>query len=64
MIITNSTTAWQIAELMGSDADAMDGRIMLSLLAEESECDTDAISADKWASMIDRVAQIRRDEEI
>ena len=63
MIITNTTTTWQIAELMGDQADDMDGRIMLSLLAAEDECDTDAIPDDKWNAMLDQVAQIRREDD-
>jgi len=61
MIITNQTTTWQIAELMGSEADDMDGRIMLSILSRESESDTDAVSEDQWSLYLDEAASTRRE---
>ena len=63
MIITNSTTTWQIAELMGDQADAMDGRIMLSLLSRDCESDTAAIPEARWLALIDEAGEIRRREE-
>jgi hypothetical protein len=62
MIITNDTTSWQVAELMGPDADERDGAIMVGLLLGMYEPDTDAISESTWIELSDRAAQIRRDE--
>lgn len=62
MIIDNDTTTWQVAELMGPEADELDGRIMLSLLARECECDTAAISEDTWMELLNESQSIRRNE--
>lgn len=62
MIITDQTTTWDIAELMGSEADEIDGRIMLSLISRESESDTDAIPAARWQELLDESQEIRRRE--
>ena len=61
MNITNQTTTWQIAELMGEAADERDGRIMLSILGRECETDTDAISADQWDKYLQEAASTRRE---
>jgi hypothetical protein len=62
MKITNDTTTYQIAELMGPEADELDGRIMMSLISRECIVDTDEISDDDWLAMIDEAADIRRRE--
>lgn len=62
MIITDQTTMWDIAELMGSEADEIDGRIMLSLISRESESDTDAIPSARWQELLDESQEIRRRE--
>ena len=41
MKITNETTTYQVAELMGSESDEKDGRILLSLLSRDCITDTD-----------------------
>lgn len=60
MIITNETTTHQIAECMGDEADDLDGRIMLGLLARECESDTDAIPSAKWEALLEESQRIRR----
>lgn len=60
MEITNETTTYQIAELMGPEADELDGRIMMSLISRECIVDTDEISEDDWLAMIDEAQEIRR----
>ena len=59
MQITNDTTTYQVAELMGTEADEIDGRIMLGLLSRLCVVDTDEISAAKWESMLDESQRIR-----
>ena len=63
MKITNNTTTHQIAELMGSDADELDGRIMMSLLAKRDCVDTDELSESAWLDMIAEACNIRRNED-
>ena len=63
MKITNDTTTYQIAELMGPEADEMDGRIMMSLISRECIVDTDEVSEADWLAMIDESQAIRRREE-
>lgn len=62
MEITNNTTTWQIAELMGPEADELDGRIMMSLISREGIVDTDEVSEADWLAMIDEAQAIRRSE--
>lgn len=62
MKITNETTVYQIAELMGTEADELDGRIMLGLLSRECVVDTDDLSEDAWNALLDEVCEIRRRE--
>ena len=62
MKITNDTTTYQIAELMGQEADELDGRIMLSLLSRDCVVDTDDVSGADWLAMIDESQAIRRRE--
>ena len=62
MQITNETTTWQIAELMGPEADELDGRIMMSLISREGIVDTDEVSDDEWRSMLNEACEIRRRE--
>lgn len=63
MQITNETTTYQIAELMGTEADERDGRIMMSLLSRDLIDDTDILSEDQWLKLVSEVAKIRRNEE-
>ncbi|MEF2146664.1 MAG: hypothetical protein V3573_14555 [Desulfovibrionaceae bacterium] len=62
MKITNDTTIYQIAELMGPEADELDGRIMMSLISRECIVDTEEVSEDDWLAMIDEAQAIRRRE--
>ena len=62
MKITNNTTTYQVSELMGSEADELDGRIMLSLLSRECVVDTDELSEAKWMAMLDESQAIRQRE--
>ena len=62
MKITNETTTWQVAELMGPEADELDGRIMMSLISREGIVDTDEVSDDEWQAMLDEACAIRRRE--
>ena len=62
MQITNDTTTWQIAELMGPEADELDGRIMMSILSRECIVDTDEIPESDWIAYIDESQAIRRRE--
>ena len=62
MKITNDTTTWQIAELMGPEADELDGRIMMSLISRESIVDTEEVSDDDWQAMMTEACEIRRRE--
>lgn len=62
MKITNDTTTYQVAELMGSEADELDGRIMLGLLSRECVVDTDELSEDEWLALLDESQKIRRTE--
>ena len=59
MKITDETTAWQIAELMGQEADELDGHIMLGILSRECIVDTDKIPESGWLAMIDEAQTIR-----
>lgn len=63
MKITNNTTTYQLAELMGQEADERDGRILMSLLTKHGITDTDEISDALWSSMLDEVCEIRRREQ-
>ncbi|HCF6417511.1 TPA: hypothetical protein NII42_006783, partial [Pseudomonas aeruginosa] len=60
MKITNDTTTYEVAELMGSEADELDGRIMLGLLSRECVVDTDELSEDQWLALIDESQKVRR----
>ena len=62
MRITNETTTWQVAELMGPEADELDGRIMMGLLLRDGYPDTDEISEGAWLAYIDESQAIRRRE--
>ena len=59
MIITNDTTTWDVAELMGSEADELDGRIMMSLLTREGLVDTEEISSTRWHELLTESQEIR-----
>ncbi|HIF4949818.1 TPA: hypothetical protein ACX151_006970, partial [Pseudomonas aeruginosa] len=63
MKITNDTTTYEVAELMGSEADELDGRIMLGLLSRECVVDTDELSEDQWLALIDESQKVRREQE-
>ena len=52
MKITNDTTTYQVAELMGTEADELDGRIMLGLLSRECVVDTDDLTEDEWLALV------------
>ncbi|MBQ1559138.1 MAG: hypothetical protein IIZ69_13780 [Pseudomonas sp.] len=60
MKITNDTTTYEIAELMGSEADELDGRIMLSLISRECIVDTEEVSEAQWLALLDESQKIRR----
>ena len=62
MKITNETTTWQIAELMGPDADELDGRIMMGIISRECIVDTDEVSDEAWQSMLAEACDVRRRE--
>lgn len=62
MQITNDTTTYQVAELMGSEADELDGRIMMGLLSRECIVDTDELSEAAWNALLEEVCEIRRRE--
>ncbi|MEV2087031.1 hypothetical protein ABZQ57_31480 [Pseudomonas aeruginosa] len=63
MKITNDTTTYEVAELMGSEADELDGRIILGLLSRECVVDTDELSEDQWLALIDESQKVRREQE-
>lgn len=63
MKITNETTTYQVAELLGSEADEMDGRIMLGLLERECVVDTDELNSDDWLRLVEESQAIRRERE-
>lgn len=63
MQITNDTTTWQIAELMGPEADERDGRIMMGLISRECIVDTEEVSQDAWLALIEESQRIRRSED-
>ncbi|AFQ21891.1 MULTISPECIES: hypothetical protein [Pseudomonas] len=63
MKITNDTTTYEVAELMGSEADELDGRIMMGLLSRECVVDTDDLSEDQWLALIDESQKVRREQE-
>lgn len=63
MKITNDTTTYEVAELMGSEADELDGRIMMGLLSRECVVDTDELSEDQWLALIDESQKVRREQE-
>ncbi|HEJ2730871.1 TPA: hypothetical protein SL210_005906, partial [Pseudomonas aeruginosa] len=62
MKITNDTTTYEVAELMGSEADELDGRIMMGLLSRECVVDTDDLSEDQWLALIDESQKVRREQ--
>ena len=62
MKITNETTTWQVAELIGPEADELDGRIMMSILSRECVVDTDEIPESDWLAYIDESQDTRRRE--
>lgn len=63
MKITNETTTCEIAELMGSEADERDGRIMMGLISRECIVDTEELTEDQWLALIDESQKIRRNED-
>ncbi|WP_367086355.1 hypothetical protein [Pseudomonas aeruginosa] len=63
MKITNDTTTYEVAELMGSEADELDGRIMMGLLSRECVVDTDDLGEDQWLALIDESQKVRREQE-
>ncbi|MHC9208963.1 hypothetical protein ACYTPM_24655 [Pseudomonas aeruginosa] len=62
MKITNDTTTYEVAELMGSEADELDGRIMMGLLSRECVVDTDDLNEDQWLALIDESQKVRREQ--
>jgi hypothetical protein len=62
MKITNDTTTYEVSELMGSEADELDGRIMMGLLSRECVVDTDDLSEDQWLALIDESQKVRREQ--
>ncbi|MDX3941249.1 hypothetical protein QYP06_19440 [Pseudomonas aeruginosa] len=62
MKIPNDTTTYEVAELMGSEADELDGRIMMGLLSRECVVDTDDLSEDQWLALIDESQKVRREQ--
>ncbi|HBO5705753.1 TPA: hypothetical protein L4580_005794, partial [Pseudomonas aeruginosa] len=56
------TTTYEVAELMGSEADELDGRIMMGLLSRECVVDTDDLSEDQWLALIDESQKVRREQ--
>lgn len=60
---TENASPWQIAELMGSEADEHDGKILLKILRRECVVDTDAASDDEWQYMLAEAAKARRKED-
>jgi len=62
MKITNDTTTYEIAELMGSEADELDGRIMLSLISRECIVDTEEVNQTQWLALLDETQKIRREQ--
>lgn len=62
MKITNDTTTYEIAELMGNEADELDGRIMLGLISRECIVDTEEVSESQWLAMLDESQKIRREQ--
>ncbi|MDI2707705.1 hypothetical protein QJ517_28915 [Pseudomonas aeruginosa] len=62
MKITNDTTTYEVADLMGSEADELDGRIMMGLLSRECVVDTDDLSEDQWLTLIDESQKVRREQ--
>ncbi|MER0720494.1 hypothetical protein AAA527_05375 [Pseudomonas aeruginosa] len=62
MKITNDTTTYEVAELMGSEADELDGSIMMGLLSRECVVDTDDLSEDQWLALIDESQKVRREQ--
>lgn len=63
MKITNDTTTYQVAELMGSEADERDGRILLGLISRECIVDTEEVPETEWLALVDEAQQIRRNED-
>ncbi len=63
MIITNETTTMDVAELMGPEADEMDGRIMMGLLLRDGYPDTEEVSAAKWKSLLEESQEIKEREQ-
>ena len=59
MKITNDTITHQIAELMGTEADEIDGRIMLGLLSKNCIVDTLEISDGQWGFLLVESQRIR-----
>ena len=59
MRITSATKPYQVAELMGTIADDIDGRIMLGLLLEADYTDTEAVPEIHWSGFLNSVCQIR-----
>ena len=62
MKITNETTTWQVAELIGPEANELDGRIMMSILSRECIVDTDEVPESDWLAYIDESQDTRRRE--
>lgn len=64
MQITNDTTTHQVAELMGDEADARDGCIMMSLLLTNGITDTEEVSEGAWLALIEQAQRTRKAEDI
>lgn len=62
MKITDDTTTYQVAELMGSEADELDGRIMMGLISRECIVDTEEVSEAQWLALLDESQKIRREQ--
>jgi len=62
MKITNDTTTYQVAELMGAEADELDGRIMLFLLSRDCVVDTDDLSEAGWIGLLNESQAVRKSE--
>jgi hypothetical protein len=63
MQITNDTTVYQIAELMGDEADARDGQIMMGLISRECIVDTEEVSDADWLALLQEAQKIRQEQD-
>lgn len=49
MIITRTTSPQEVAQIMGSNADEHDGRLLRDyLVAEYGDCDTEYLTDSEW----------------